>query len=376
MSIPFEEIGPGQKGRHVYQVMGDGGPVPNPKKIRYLPPGDAPSPSPDSIPVGPAGLGGALAIADFALQAAGLGVEIHNAVKLREIESHLQKVLPRLRRIEQSLEVIDRKLNSVIEKIDSVQKMEAEKGLRSDLKHFLEKKHVREEEVDLKGLADDILEAIERFEDLSDMDIRLGDARGLRLTVETRDYLEEVFRLLHTMRRSAYEAANRNVQGNPVQVRKVNLQEDYWPSEIAPHEMVVLSIQGMHWGTKGKVQNRIGNQFERIFREADPVAFRLRPLFYNRVDGHLEPQLYEEFKKWWVWESDAGLLHRVRKEAGGIAEGYQNEFGIDTSIDTNKADKEGLPEPESGPVFSLALPNDEEKLEELTASVSTSIQDS
>jgi hypothetical protein len=369
MSIPFEEIGPGQKGRHVYQVMGDGGPVPNPKKIRYLPPGDAPSPSPDSIPVGPAGLGGALAISGLFLQAAELGVEIHNAVKLREIESHLQEVLPRLRRIEQSLEVIDQKLNVVIEKIDAVQKMQAEEGLRTDLKFFLEEKHVQEGEVDLERLAKDILETVGRFEDLSDMNVRLGDARGLRLTVETRDYLEEAFRLLHTVRRSAYESANQNVQGDPVQVRKMNLQEDYWPSEIAPHEMVVLTIQGMHWGTKRKVQNRISNQFERIFEEADPVAFRLRPLFYNQVDGHLEEQLYEEFKKWWVWKSDAGLLHRVRKEAKGIAEGYQNVFDIDT-------DKEALSELESGPMFNLALPNDEEELEELTTSVSASLQDS
>jgi hypothetical protein len=364
MSVPYEEIGPGQKGRLAYQVMGDGGPIPNPKGIRYLSPDSAPSPTPDSIPVGPSGVGCALAATGLLLQAAELGVEIHNALKLRQIESHLQKVLPRLDRIESSLKRIEGKLDTVLRKIDSVQKMQAGKTLRTDLEFILEKKHVQDQGIDLEGLAEDVLKVIKQFEEHGDLNIRLGDARGLDLSVEARSYLEQVFQLLHTIRRSTYEAINYEVQAAPTQVLRVDLQEDYWPSDTASYEMTILTIQGLHWGRKRKVQNYISNHFDRIFEEADPVAYRLQPLFYNEMDENLEPEVYEAFKKWWVWESDAGLLYRVRKEAKGIVEGYQNVFDIGT---------EGLPGSESGSLFNIALPNDEERLDDLVSSVSTSV---
>lgn len=362
MSVPYEEIGPGQKGRLAYQVMGDGGPIPNPKGIRYLPPDGAPNPTPDLIPVGPSGVGGALAATGLLLQAAELGVEVHNAIKLRQIESHLQKVLPRLDRIESSLNRIEGKLDTVLRKIDSVQKMQAEKDLRESLQHILEK-HVEDPKIDLEGLAEEVLKEIDRFEKLGEVNIRLGDARGLNLSTKTRDYLSQVFQPMHAIRRSAYESVNHKTQADPVQALKVDLQEDYWPSDTASYEMTVLTIQGLHWGRKRKVQNYISNHFDRIFEEADPVAYRLQPFFYNEMDEDLEPEVYEAFKKWWVWESDAGLLYRVRKEAEGITEGYQNAFEVDTR---------GLPESGSGSLFNLALPNDEERLDDLVSSVSSS----
>ncbi|MCS4194346.1 hypothetical protein GGP50_002572 [Salinibacter ruber] len=362
MSVPFEEIGSGQKGRLAYQVMGDGGPIPNPKGIRYLPPDSAPSPTPDSIPVGPSGVGGALAATGLLLQAAELGVETHNALKLRQIESHLQKVLPRLDRIESSLKRIEGKLDTVLKKIESVQKMQAQKTLRTDLEFILEKKHVQDEGIDLEGLAEDVLEVIKQFEEHGGLNIRLGDARGLDLSVEARSYLEQVFELLHTIRRSTYEAVNYETQADPTQVLRVDLQEDYWPSDTASYEMTVLTIQGLHWGLKRKVQNYISNHFDRIFEDADPVAYRLRPLFYNEVDEDLEPEVYEAFKKWWVWGTDAGLLYRVRKEAQGISDGYQSAFDVNTH---------GLPESDSGPLFNVALPKDREELDDLVEDVST-----
>ena len=36
MSVPFEQIGVGQLGRYVYQVIGKDGPIFNPKNISYL----------------------------------------------------------------------------------------------------------------------------------------------------------------------------------------------------------------------------------------------------------------------------------------------------------------------------------------------------
>ena len=37
-TVPFDKLGPGQSGRHVYQVLGQDGPVHNSDNIRYLSP--------------------------------------------------------------------------------------------------------------------------------------------------------------------------------------------------------------------------------------------------------------------------------------------------------------------------------------------------
>lgn len=363
MTVPFEELGPGQKGRLAYQVMGDGGPIPNPKKIRYLPP-DEVLPR-DINPVGAPMLGGALAATQVLMQAVDTGVGIHNAIKLRQIESHLSSVLGGIEQIKAQFESISRRLNLIIQKIDSVQKMEAEKDMRSDLKYLFEEKHVASGSVNLSGLADDVLEVISRYEDVGEVDIQLGGERSLRLSVETKDLLTRAFRLFHAVRRSSYATVNRRANGNPVRAANIDLHEDYWPSDVASYDSVLLAIRAMHWvANKRGVRDFIDDHVTRVFNEADPVAMRLRPFFYE-MDADLEREAYEAFKKWWVWEADAGLLHRVRKEAKGIAEGYAPTFDVDT---------QALPDHEEGDLFHLAVPNDNNKLQEVTSELATSTE--
>ena len=37
-TVPFDQLGPGQSGRLAYQVLGQDGPIFNPRNIRYLSP--------------------------------------------------------------------------------------------------------------------------------------------------------------------------------------------------------------------------------------------------------------------------------------------------------------------------------------------------
>lgn len=351
----------------MYQLMGDGGPIPNPKSIRYLSPDKAPTSVPSSAPVGPGVLGGALAATGLLLQAGQLGVEVHNTLKLRQIESHLGRVLSRLSQIERRMKSIQQKLDVILQKLDAVQKMEAEDDLRKDLKFFLREKHVRDQEINLSGLAEDLLESIDRFEEVADTRIQLGGARGLRFTVETRDYLRRAFQLLYTVRRSAYQKFNRDQRGDPADALRSDLQGDYWPSDVAPFNVMRLTIQGMHHAQKSGVEGYIGDHVSRIFEEADPVAFRLRPLFYE-MDEDLKPEVYDAFKKWWVWESDAGLLHRVRKEAKGITEGYEDSFGLDARP---LAESDETGERENGALFHLVTPAEEDELDEITGRIAS-----
>lgn len=365
MSVPYEEIGPGQKGRLVYQLMGDGGPFPNPKNIRYLPPDKAPTSMPDSAPVGLPALGGALATTGILLNA---GVQMHNAMKLRQVESHLARVLPRLSKIERKIESIESKLDVILQKLDTIQKMQAQDELRNTLQFLLEKKHVRDQEINLKGLAEDVLEAIDRFEEMADIRVQLGGAKELQFTVETRDYLQNVFQLLLMVRRLAYQKYNKEQRGDPTSALRSDLQEDYWPSDVAPFNVMRLTIQGMHWGTQKKaVKKYIGDHMSRIFENADPVAYRLRPLFYD-MDENLEPEVYDAFKKWWLWESSAGLLHRVRQEAKGITEGYEQSFGLDVQPLAD-SDENGALEERS--LSHLVMPAEEEELEEITKRITS-----
>ncbi|MCS4193525.1 hypothetical protein GGP50_001746 [Salinibacter ruber] len=342
--------------------MGDGGPIPNPKKIRYLPPSEVSAGSVGSI--GPSLLSGALATTQVLMQAVEVGASIHNAIKLRQIESYLSSVLTGIEQIKSQFESISGRLNLIIRKVDAVQKMQAERYMRDNLEFLLEKKYVAQESVDLDGLAGAVLEVISRYEEMGGVDIQLGGERSLQLSVETRDLLSRVYCLFHSIRRSAYGTINRKNDGNPLQTVNADLQDDYWPSHVAPYNMMLLAIKGMHWGQKRAVRDYIGDHVTRIFSDADSVAMRLRPFFYE-MDETLMYEDYKAFKRWWVWKTDAGLLHRVRKEAKGIAEGYAPTFDVDT---------QALPNHEEGGLFHLAAPNDDSKLQEVTSELATSTE--
>lgn len=349
MAVPFDTLGPGQKGRLVYQILGKTGPIPNPTNIRYLPPDGQPQHNSPTL----TDLGTALAATDLLLSGASAVLKLHNAVKLRQIESHLSKALVDLHIIKERIQAIDKKLNALLQKIDMVQRMSAEEAMRGDLKYFLNQKHVEEDTIHLEGLAEDVLDVISRFEEMANLQIILGASRGLRLSVETRDLLEKIFRLLHALRQSSYALVNQRTGGNPSQTLTMNPVEDYWPRHVATYEMVVLAIQGMYWGHKSAVRDYIGDHMTRIFSEADPVAMRLRSMF-GALDDNLEQDIYEAFQVWWLWKSGAGLLYRVRREAEAVKEGYEVVFDLDTRL------LEGLGQ-DAGDFFVTA-PNDEEAM--------------
>ena len=68
MTVPFEQIGPGQVGRYAYQVIGKDGPIFNPSNISYLRPEDVSAPpvfDPHGALAGLAGLNLAASVGTF-----------------------------------------------------------------------------------------------------------------------------------------------------------------------------------------------------------------------------------------------------------------------------------------------------------------------
>src|SRR4051812_16580898 len=111
MTVPFERLGAGQVGRWAYQVIGSNGPVPNPRRIRYL--AEPPSASPAGLPLMPGGLPGSSAFAAYAqlaslgLQVVDLGLSAAILVQVRKQARQLQQLQTDVRGLrDDSIEIL------------------------------------------------------------------------------------------------------------------------------------------------------------------------------------------------------------------------------------------------------------------------------
>jgi hypothetical protein len=149
----------------------------------------------------------------------------------------------------------------------------------------------------------------------------LGLPLSLDFCSETRSALEEVYWLLVTLRRAVYATV---VKDDPQVPLRFDPLRDYWPES---------SISFLDFRLAGRLETaeyveHSGHLLDETVRwNEDAVC--LAKAFYNKISYlNLDLDAFSEYRKKWLWQTDVGLLHRLRKEAEGITEGYGQSFPI------------------------------------------------
>ncbi len=380
MEAPFFPTGGTQKARAVLQVLGENGPIFNPRRIRYMSLEGGGAPSVPALPLSLPGL--SVAMSGLNLLAS-VGNLVMSAVILGEIKAihrKLDLLLAGQARIEAKLEVLDAILREVLKKVDRIDTNVAENGLARALDHLL-KKAIAGREVDLVELSrlhDDLVKFTGSVDGWG-----LGAAPGLRLSSDVRDRLESVFAMISGVRTFVVASHNVACDGNPARVVACDPVRDYLPS--APmsaraaiefrnrFEYLARRMAGLdgedYQEYCGSLVGEVSQAFECAVGESNrAILSRVRErhpdeeglrwqgrqaaaeaaatLLANRGHGAddramvltsgdeassriaafchpADDEMPEEFLPAWLWRTDAGLIWRLLAETRGLKEGYQ-----------------------------------------------------
>jgi hypothetical protein len=317
MDVPFEQLGPGQKGRLAFQVIGKDGPILNPQNIRYM--------SPDKMPIGEnLGLGLDTAVAGVNLLVSA-GTLALAAATLREV-----------RRIHKQLNEIDQKIDSLRHAI-----------------HHVFARALSDHEIDLIELGR-LHADVEAYVDALPAPLLFNF--GLRLSTDVADSLSSVCSLLLQLRMMLAERHNLRVQGDPFKCLAIDTMQECLGQDIGSivRGAIAYSRSAKHYGEGQEVILRsIGERFTwsdeadiHYFRElldakmASPLDDAFRSFLYNSacLYNNLPDELFEDpdddklgerlfsLCHAWLLETDGGLVLRTRTELEGISKGYQVAF--------------------------------------------------
>lgn len=212
MTVPFERTGPGQVGRLVYQVIGTNGPIPNPQRIRYLPP------SATTLPGSLAAGGGVPSASTFMAyaQMANAGISLVNLGVSIAILAEVRKQGRVLRDLQTTTKRIEADVAIILERVQRIDVAVAEGHLRAELHHALVSAS-QNDEVDLVGLALHVQQALRRFEPAIG-GFFPGCAPGLVLASDVRELAQAALNLLWAARRTVLDAHNRACEGDAQRV--------------------------------------------------------------------------------------------------------------------------------------------------------------
>lgn len=329
MEVNFDQLGPGQVGRLVYQVIGSNGPVSNPARIRYLSPGEAP-PSPDTSMSGFAGTSmwaGAAQAADLGLGLANLGVSVAILAEVRALGKKVDELAL-------GVAIVDRKVDQILQRVERIDVNVAENNLRSALRHVLGGAF-RDGEVDLTRLRD-LDGDIEKFcEALNGFGV--GLCPGLRFSSDVRDMIVLTTRLLWAPRVLMWQRFNQVAGGDPGGVLKDDPYSDRFE---AVSEMVAANISVRRtlkelaealgdkvydefmWADDGTrkrfehwVKHEVAQAFDAALYEEDFEANLIADLLEKKLvkKDATVPQVMEYLNAW-ASSTDAALLWRLIRE--------------------------------------------------------------
>jgi hypothetical protein len=322
MSVAFEQLGAGQVGRLVYQVIGKDGPVFNPRNICYLPPREsalgagarlAPSGQVlSNIATGLAGINFMAAFAEMGFSAAILN-------EVREVSN----------KIDQAREQILCKLEDITGKLKAIDVKVSENNLREALK-FLAKNCVSENSIDLQEIKK-IEEDVEAF-CLAAGDFGYAQGETFRLSYDVRARLAPLHSLLYGVRQTVSIQHNIKVEGNPFQVLVMHPIDDYRPSNMITGELPISGAeaegicdnlrQGIAFAWKSCPPALDGGgtseKRARLINASIGDAESSIRLMLSKMEANRLPASAEEAS--WLWNSDMGLLWRLRKELKALGD--------------------------------------------------------
>jgi hypothetical protein len=340
MKVPFRKLAPGQSGRVALRVTGIKGVVLKPQRIQYVDLEDAVLdkllPTPADGPLAVAGLNLLALAGQVALSAA-----TYNAVQ--ELHAKADAALISLERLEQ-------KVDAVLERVKRIDLRSAEATLREALRHAFQH-GIREDEIDVvrfAPLVDDIDAFLEPLEDGPELNW------SVRLTSDVRDRLSALLSLLVRLRTLIATRHNRACAGDPSRVVAVRPMSDYMDVDklAGPLNLTLAFSLGVA-NLRIQLESDLGERFA-FANDDDRAHFDsliektcLEPL-ENLEDDHLgraaialmslldetiidkSPEQRQttirQLILHWLFQTDAGLLHRVREELRAVRDGYDQVF--------------------------------------------------
>lgn len=337
MSVPFEQLGPGQVGRLVYQVIGQDGPILNPKNIRYL----APASGNSFVPAGLPDVGVAVAGASLAV---GVGNLVLTAVVLNEV----RKLTTLVEGLVGWTEQADSKLDRLAQSVDRIEMKVEENNLRHSLQHIL-RKSANDAGVDLTQLVR-AADELEKFADATG-GFKPGGNVGIRLSADVADTLEQVWLLARSVRLLVFRSHNRLQEGDPERVWTSSSIRDYllddwydWSRahtamHVVRHEFIREIASDIHERFTFADEEDVAHYQELITNKvADHAAAPLMPIVaLHSLDMTGESlrlaetpeaaeQVLEGYIPWWLYRTSAGLVWRCWVELNALREGYDSAF--------------------------------------------------
>lgn len=340
MEAPYTRLGPGQSARLVWQVMGQDGPVANPRKIRYIAAdaGEAGLPSP--VPAGIPALPDASAVMG-ALQLANLGIAVVNLAVTTAVLVEVKKQTRMLRELQAGMSEVRAGVSELLVRAERIDVNVAEVHLRESLRHAL-KSAVKGSEVDLVVLAELAGAALARFcEPLEGLSP--GKHPELRLSEDVQEMAEATLHLLWAARLTAIEAHNLSCAGDPLKVVRDDAVQQILRS-LGVHG-ATEALYGRHAaglangvadelrknkrfiGSSGWVRALLQNRVNALTADLQlhPLATEARTLLIQvgndetfaeasaRGAGEAERVLHEYLAAWTA-HTDAGLIWRLQHE--------------------------------------------------------------
>lgn len=339
-TVPFDVLGPGQKGRLIYQVLGKDGPIMNPMNIRYLRPDDA-GVMQSSLQSSQLDLAVGISAANLICSAGTLAISAYTAQQVAALHEKIDYLSGCAGRIEQQSQYIASKVEVIDTKV-------SENNLRHALVHVLGKA-ISRDGVDLQRLAA-LRKDIDVFTDAIPSPLLFNF--GVRLSSDVRDNLQRLAGLLLSVRDLVAHRHNMTVDAHPGRVVFMNPESEYFFGELPSfadtailHDRMMRLVGEVAQGIGAEVYNHFtfadeddANHFQSIVLDqlAKPaeelfadraVVGKLASLglpqeiFANEDNDAVRAQIVE-LSRAWLWQSDAGLVHRTEMELAALSDGY------------------------------------------------------
>jgi len=341
--VPFEKIGVGQSARLVYQVIGENGPIFNPRRIRYLPP-DAASDFLDQ-PLNLPGAFTSLAAVNLVASAGNTALSVSILREVKQLNEKVSSALFTLGRIES-------KIDRLIQHIERIDARVSEGNLRHAIDHILSKA-VSNSEIDLTQLAR-ISGDLEIFAQSINGGIIPCNALGLRLSSDVEDKLEAIYKLFFGIRYFICTQHNDLVKGDPFNTIHFDTKTDYFPETFAQPSIATGATKminlldeasmklgqkvynGFMWADENKAKEysewltvEVILPVLRILDEAAPGTLSLVTIAADTDNIEQPSNYFEKLREYWLWRTSAGLLWRVYSEAKWLTMGYNHTLSLD-----------------------------------------------
>lgn len=338
--VPFEQLGDGQVGRLVYQVIGQDGPIFNPKNISFLSPDVAQS---TSFSIAEVGAG----IAGLSL-AASVGVLAISAVTLREVGRLHEKV----DKILQIGTETKKQVEDIARRVERIDMRVAENNLREAMRHVL-KDSVHGDAIDLTKLVA-LRTDIQNFYEALDAPPYFNF--GIRFASDVRANLNSIYSLLLSTRLLVACRHNAKVPNQPTRmvtpnpaaelVELFDVQGDLRAAAaLSQCADMYSSLQSAIFGSvsdrftfSGRedidhfsdvLSKKLAEPLDKIFETTFPGGVAIYNALPKDVfEGSLEEvqERLIEVADIWATGTDSALLMRAEIELNALENGYENVF--------------------------------------------------